>query len=52
MGTSAGLQVKGTEAETLERTTDLSREVGVEISGEFRHLLADAFVLYVKTDLQ
>jgi starvation-inducible DNA-binding protein len=49
MGTSADSQVKRTERDAFERTTDLSREAVVEITSELRHLLADVFALYVKT---
>jgi len=35
--------------DALETRTDLSREAVVEISNELRQLLADVFVLYVKT---
>ena len=35
--------------DTMAATTDLSSRATAEISGGMRHLLADAFALYMKT---
>jgi starvation-inducible DNA-binding protein len=37
------------EVERIELTADLGREAVAEITTELRHLLADAFALYMKT---
>src|SRR6266550_6155725 len=49
MGKSAATQLKRKETNTLETTSDLSRDGVVEISSGLRQLLADVFALYVKT---
>src|SRR5437016_7436672 len=50
MGKSgAATQLKRKETSTLETTSDLSRDGVAEISSGLRQLLADVFVLYVKT---
>ena len=50
MGKSgAATQLKRKETNTLETTSDLSRDGVAEISSGLRQLLADVFVLYVKT---
>src|SRR5437763_6528235 len=50
MGKSgAATQLKRKETNTLETTSDLSRNGVVEISNALRQLLADVFTLYVKT---
>ncbi len=50
MGKSgAATQLKRKETNTLETTSDLSRDGVVEISSSLRQLLADVFALYVKT---
>jgi starvation-inducible DNA-binding protein len=50
MGKSgAATQLKRKETNTLETTSDLSRDGIVEISSGLRQLLADVFALYVKT---
>src|SRR5438552_5519308 len=50
MGKSgAATQLKRKETNTLETTSDLSRNGVVEISNSLRELLADVFTLYVKT---
>ncbi len=40
---------KNSETGTLEPTADIARDGVAEISSELRHLLADAFALYMKT---
>jgi starvation-inducible DNA-binding protein len=45
----AATQLKRKETSTLETTSDLSRDGVAEISSGLRQLLADVFVLYVKT---
>src|ERR1700744_424018 len=42
-------RTNGQKKEPFDVPTDLSRDGVTEISGELRHLLADAFALYVKT---
>ena len=50
MGKSgAATQLKRKETNTLETTSDLSRDGVVEISSGLRQLLADVFALYIKT---
>jgi starvation-inducible DNA-binding protein len=49
MAKSAATQAKVQEKAAIEVTTDLSREGVAEISASLRELLADVFVLYVKT---
>src|SRR6266849_7128639 len=50
MGKSgAATQLKRKETNTLETTSELSRDGVVEISSGLRQLLADVFALYVKT---
>ena len=49
MGKSTATQLKRKERDTLEVPTDLSHDAVVEISSGLRQLLADVFVLYVKT---
>src|SRR5712671_7966739 len=45
----AATQLKRKETNTLETTSDLSRDGVVEISSGLRQLLSDVFTLYVKT---
>jgi len=49
MANSAAGQAKGRVKSALETPTDLSRDGVLEISSSLRELLADVFVLYVKT---
>ena len=45
----AATRLKRKETNTLETTSDLSRDGVVEVSSNLRQLLADVFALYVKT---
>src|SRR5579862_6878036 len=49
MANSAAGQAKGRVKNPLETPTDLNREGVLEISSALRELLADVFVLYMKT---
>jgi starvation-inducible DNA-binding protein len=45
----AATRLKRKETNTLETTSDLSRDGVVEVSSNLRQLLGDVFALYLKT---
>ena len=49
MGKNGGTLAGARETRTIEPTSDIEHDGVVEISKELRHLLGDAFALYMKT---